>query len=412
LERPDYYAAHPLLRELVDDALERNPSVREAHSRYLATHENVPVVTALPDPMLTVGTFVRRVETRVGPQRASVMLSQRFPWRGKRGLRGEIVELEAAARYEIFHARQREIVAAVKTAFYELGYVDSALRIAAEETALLDHFERLATARYASGEGLQAAVVRLQAESTRIRSRVELLRQQRGTLRARINALLDRDPGAEIPAIDGLAPPESELDAEELLRLGTEHREELRAAEKFLERGERRVELAQRDRWPDLTLGVGYVDVGTRSDPAGLQMPPPDNGKNAFSVSLGLNLPLSGAKYEAGVRMAREELSTERYRYQDLLNQLELAITEEILRLENLRSQRDLFQRVLLPQAEEALRSIEAAYESGRVGVSVTDLLDGERVRLEVRLASTRFHSDELSSLAQIERAIGARFPR
>ena len=141
-------------------------------------------------------------------------------------------------------------------------------------------------------------------------------------------------------------------------------------------------------------------------------MPPPDNGRNALSLSLALNLPLAGGKYEAEVRKAREELTADRERYRELRNDLEVALTEEVLRLDTLRSQRNLFEGVLLVQAEEALRSLEAAYEGGLDGVNITDLLDGERTLLEVRLAEARFRSDELSALARIERAIGTRFPR
>ena len=39
------------------------------------------------------------------------------------------------------------------------------------------------------------------------------------------------------------------------------------------------------------------------------------------------------------------------------------------------------------------------------------DLLDGERVLLEVRLMIARYRSDYLVALADLERAIGVRFP-
>jgi outer membrane protein TolC len=60
----------------------------------------------------------------------------------------------------------------------------------------------------------------------------------------------------------------------------------------------------------------------------------------------------------------------------------------------------------LLPQAEQALRSTEAAYSTGTLGV--LDLPDSERVLLDVRLGLAKLNSDYMKSLAEMERAIGA----
>jgi outer membrane protein TolC len=64
----------------------------------------------------------------------------------------------------------------------------------------------------------------------------------------------------------------------------------------------------------------------------------------------------------------------------------------------------------LLPQAQEALSSTEAAYETGQLGT--LDLLDSERVLLEVRLMHERHYADYLVALANLERALGTAFPR
>jgi outer membrane protein TolC len=81
-----------------------------------------------------------------------------------------------------------------------------------------------------------------------------------------------------------------------------------------------------------------------------------------------------------------------------------------VIRAETLREQIRLFERALIPQSEEALRSTEAAYETAQLGV--LDLLDSERVLLGVRLMHARYRADLLIALAKLERAIGTRFPR
>ena len=51
-------------------------------------------------------------------------------------------------------------MAQVKETYYDLGYVDAAIDLAREEQSLLKHYETLARARYATGQGLRGCPVR------------------------------------------------------------------------------------------------------------------------------------------------------------------------------------------------------------------------------------------------------------
>lgn len=410
---PEFYAAEPLLRDFVDRALAASPGLKEAAARYRAALEKLPQVTALPDPMATFGQMLRSVETRVGPQLNTVTLSQALPWFGKLDLRGQLAAKEAAAAFETWRARQRDVVARVKSAFYNLGYVDAAIGVTREEQSILEHYERLAQDRYASGTGIQQAVIKAQAELTRILNRLYMLRQQRQTLAARLNTLMDQPPEAPIPTVRPAAPATegaAALDLAELYSVGEAHRHEVKAADALIERSERSVALAKKNFWPDIVVGAGLVNVGRRGDPAGIAAPPPDNGKNAWTVSVGVSLPIRRDKLKAAVRQAGEELAAQQESRATLVNDLEFDVRDQVIRLQTLADQIRLFENVLLPQAREAQRSTEAAYQTGQVGV--LDLLDGERVLLEVRLASERQRADYLVALAELERAIGTRFPR
>ncbi|HSF15049.1 MAG TPA: TolC family protein [Vicinamibacteria bacterium] len=408
-DEPEFYAPEDSLRDYVMEALEKNPAVRETFVRYRSALERVPQVSTLPDPMFTFGQAIRRVETRVGPQLNTFVFSQAFPWFGKLDLRGQVATQEALSMYQMFLASQREAIAQVKRAYYELTYVDRALVITREEQSLLEHYEALAQTRYATGQGLQQAVIKIQAEITRVLNRLDILGQQRESLVARLNTLMDRPPTDALPPTLPLSAPEVTLDLESLYELGDQNRQELKAVEERIERSERAIELAKKSSWPDFFIGVGVVNVGLRTDPAGLMLPPPDNGKNAVSVSAGINIPIWRDKYDAAVQEAGETLLAERSGYASVRNEMEFSIRDLVVRIETAREQIRLFEGVLIPQAEETLRATEAAYETGQLGV--LDLLDGERVLLNVRLGNARYYSDLLGALANLERAVGTRFP-
>lgn len=402
----EYYAPEAALWAYVDRALEANPAIGEALARSQAAALRVPQVTSLPDPMLNVGQAVRPPETRVGSQMNTLSISQVFPWFGKLDLRGRMATQEAIAASQLHVARRRDVIAAVKRAFYDLAYVDAAIVLSQEERALLDHYERLSQARYSTGQGLQQAVIRVQSEITKVVSRLNTLRQQRITLAARLNTLVNRPPDTPVPPVTRPALPDVAPDPEELHALAARHRQELLASRALVERSERAVELAKKDYWPDVAIGASYANILGRD----VLQPPPDNGKNALTLSVGVNIPLWRGKYRAGVRRATEETLAQRRSYEAMQNEVAFAVHDQVARLDTLRGQVRLFDDVLIPQAEEALRSTESAYQTGQVGV--LDLLDSERVLLQVRLGNARQEADLLIALAELERAVGTAFPR
>lgn len=410
VDESDFYAGDLHLQSYIEAALESNPALEEALARYRGALQKVPQVTSLPDPMLSFTQFIRNPETRVGPQLNTLMLTQKFPWFGKLDLKGRVVFKEAAAQYQVYRAQEREIIAWVKQAFYDLSYVDRAAEISQEDQLLLEHYEELAQIRYSTGQGLQQAVIKIQAEITKIINRLKILNQQRVSLVARLNTLMDRPPEEPLPTVGQLALPQMTLNLEELYDLGERNRQELKAVMARIEKSEQSIDLAKKDYWPNVTLSAGMINVGGRNDPAGLLLPPPDNGKNAYSFSVGINIPIRRDKYNAGVLEATEGLIANRKQYLNIRNEMEFSIRDQAIRIETLREQVELFEEVLIPQAEEALRSTESAYETGQLGA--LDLLDSERVLLELRLINARYYADYLRALANLERAIGTKFPR
>lgn len=404
-----FYTDHPVLEGMISKAVSRNPELRRGIARYRASLQKIPQVKSLPDPMVSFTQYLRSPETRVGPQSNITMLSQKFPWFGKLDLKGRIAASEASALYQEYLAKERNLAARLKTAFYELSYVDRVREVLEEEYRLMDHYERLSQIRYAQGKGLQLSVIKIQAEITRLQDREKMLHRQRVSLVSRLNTLMDLPPGQKILLITDVRIPEVSLDIEQLNTLGEDNRRELRASLDRIEKSEQSIELAKKAYWPDFTLSAGMANVEGREDLAGMLVPPPDNGKNAFSVTVGINIPLWRDKYRSGVIEAAENRIAEQLSYSLVRNEMEFSISDLASRLQTLEEQLDLYDSVLITQAEEVLKSAEAAYEEGQGGV--LDLLDSERFLLNTRLVAERYRADYMRSLAELERSVGTRFP-
>ena len=396
----------PRLNEFIQQALNRSPLLQQSLADYRASLQRLPQVGQLPDPKLAITQYARRPETRVGPQTTMVTLSQRFPWFGKLKDREQVSMQRSMVLREQHRAREAELVRKVKDAYYSLAYLDRVIEVTREEESILGHYETLAQARYAQGAGSLQGVVKLQAQITRSQHRLQLLQSQRVDVEARLNGLLDRSATTAVgPVRLSSPPPPRSIDVEQLLRTARVNRPEVQAAGHRIEVGKRQIELAQKGYRPDLSFGVSFVNVAGRSDRLGRLNPPDQNGKNIYGLTLGVNLPLRRKSQDAAVLEATESTISSRRGYRSLTRQVEVSIRAVGFRIQTLAEQIGLFERTLLPQAEQVLHSTEEAYATGRLGV--LDLLDSERDLFQLRTGLAQLISDYMKSLAELERAVG-----
>jgi outer membrane protein, heavy metal efflux system len=396
--------ADPPLAHLVNDVLERNPCVASLGAKARAAEQKAPQARALPDPMASLTLFLLPPETRVGPQQGALGLSQKLPWFGKLKLAEKAAVLEAAATWSRVSARRLELVTETRRLYYELAFLDAWARVVREDRATLGHYEELARARYASGVGLEQGVVKIQAEITRDDTRLLEIASRRATLLAQVNALRDRPESTPLevtglPTLPQLAPDEHELSADAMAR-----RPELAGAQADVERSATMIQLAKKAYKPDVTLGLNYTPVGTRTDLAGRQNPPQDNGQDILGVSAGVNLPIWRAKLTAGVEEATANRLAAEEAKRAVAAGIEQSLGDLTSRIPLIWDRLRLLDDVLSRQAEQSLRSAESAYAAGTL--NALDLLDAERVLLEVRIAGQRARADYAVALAQLDGAV------
>ena len=174
----DFHSADSQLRRLMAIMLAENPAIIQARARYRSGLQRVPQARPLPDPQLSYRYFTRSPETRVGPQEQALDLSQAIPWAGKRRLQAERAEEFAGSLAWRVRDIQRRLMAELKTNYFNAGYVQEALTINGEEMELLGRFEAIALTRYATGEGIQQSVIKVQTDITRLVDREVSLHKQ------------------------------------------------------------------------------------------------------------------------------------------------------------------------------------------------------------------------------------------
>jgi outer membrane protein TolC len=392
------------LRLLLEEVLERNPRLARFQAEASAVERRVPQVKALPDPTASLTWFLLPPQTRAGPQRAAVSLSQRLPWFGTLKLDEQAAVWEAAASRAHVEAARISLLTEARLGYLELQFLAREDQLVGEDRATLEHYAELALARYASGVGLDQAVIKIQAEITRTDTRLLGTASRRAAVMARLNALRDR------PQTDPIVVPEPaplrmcSLDGEVLRNRALAGRPELVSARAQVEAAELRVERTKKAYNPNLVVGLNYGYVGRRSDEAGRLNPPQDNGQDILGLTGGVSVPLWRSKLEAGV----EERVFNRLAAEEGLREVSAGIEGELgdllHRIPLLIEQLKLYDDVLLVQARQSLLSAESAYAAGTV--DALDLLDAERVLLGVRIAAERVRSDLAIAFAKLEGVI------
>ena len=145
--------ADEALRALVEETLQRNPTLRAGFARARAAAQKAPQVASLPDPTAEATAFLAPPETRVGPQRLMLGYSQPLPWLPKLDLREAAALDEAAALEHAVQADRLRLVTEVRRLYLELAFLDRSRDTAATFLEHLVRHEEVAQARYATGVG-------------------------------------------------------------------------------------------------------------------------------------------------------------------------------------------------------------------------------------------------------------------
>jgi outer membrane protein TolC len=379
-------------RLLLEEVLERNPRIARLAAEAAATAQRAPQARALPDPTVALTWYLLPPQTRTGPQRATVNVSQKLPWFGTLEIDEQVALWEASASRLMLEAAKIELLTAARIEMVELRFLAAEERWVREDRATLEHYAELALARYASGVGIDQVVVKIQAEITRIDARLLEIAARRASIVARINALRDRPQATPVLTADPRGIPPSNHDGGELRRIALEKRPEVAASRARIEAAAARVELAKKASSPDLFVGLNYGWVSRRDDRSAQLNPPEDNGQDIFGISGGMSVPLWTSSLEAGVaeRVNRRLAAEEGLR--EITASIDADLGDILHRLPLLEDQARLYEEVLLVQAQQSLRSAESAYAAGTVGA--LDLLDAERVLLQIRIAAERVRAD------------------
>ncbi|MFH1783159.1 MAG: TolC family protein [Candidatus Omnitrophota bacterium] len=384
---------------LIDEALQNNPSVQAAYNEWKAEEYKIGYVKGLPDPTANYAYFGESIETRVGPQEHKYGLSQKIPFPGKLHLKGKAQAKRASMLEKKYEAVKREVIKNVKFAFFDIFWVDKAINITEEEKSILESLEKVAQRKYESNLSPQQDVVKAQVELSKLIDKLLLLRQNRLSLEARINSLLNRSKGTSLENTGNIELKEFKYELPDLHKLASESRQELLAANLDIERANYEKSLARLDYLPDFTLGIDYTEIGSGHTTQ------PNDGDDAWMGKVAINVPIWFDKLGSQLKEKKARLESSKSNYETIENSIDYEVEDLYFKVSAYKDIISLYKTALVPQTEQAFEAARTGYETGKV--DFLNWLDAERVLLQTRLAYYKAIVDYEKSIAYLERVVG-----
>ena len=339
------------LQALLNEAFQGNPEIQAAKQRWEAAKSVPSQVKSLPDPI--VGLAYRGPDIM---REGRLAVQQEFPFPGKLGLRGEVAARGADRVGEIYEGIKLRVIAQLKESYFSLHFVHKSIEIVSKNIKILDEFEKTAEARYKVGKGIQQDLFRAQVELSRELEELTTLNQEKETLHADINRILNRPPAAPLgrPEEPQLTPLLYTLD--ELNEFATKNSPIIKGQGRAIEQGQSAVALANREYYPDFFVGVGAM----QSFRSGGQ-------QDAFGT-IGIKVPLYYAtKQRFGVKESLSSLERARKNHRTASQDVLFRVKDNFVRTERAKRLVNLLGKAIIPQASLALESSIAGYSVGKV---------------------------------------------
>ncbi len=388
------------LHQLINIAIHNNPGLKARKLAWQSKIQQYPQAIALNDPKLVYSESIHPIETRLGPQDRSLSVSQKLPYPGKRRLKGDVVKKDIAMAKMRYDKASRDLIVTLKQSFYELVYLESAIKITRQNKKLLERITHVATTDYANRASNLNSVAKAQSQYAQVSYDVQLLQELRATEITRLNTLLNRkadqplhiNPYARVPA-------KFAYSLSQLYHF-VESSEEIKIADLDIEKSRLQTRLSRYASKPDFDLGVKYTEIG-ESDIAGLAR----SGRDGLAVSIGINIPLNRAKNTAIKRQAHLDRLRKIEEKHNLANTLKNRIKTLYFKLNNAQRLITLYGKNLIPQANRAMQIAQLQYRENKG--SIASYLETQSTWLNFKLAYQRAIADYWKNLAQMEKLTG-----
>ena len=306
-----------------------------------------------------------------------------------------------------FEIALRDLVTDIKLAYYDYLFLVEATHINEENQKLLEQMIAIAQTKFRVGQGKYSNVIMAQVELSKLANAIITLEQQRETIIARLNTLLNASVDFPLGAPVSIEEDRVIPTLTELYALAVEERQEIQKQKLAISKMGLAVEMAKQMTYPDPTLGSSYFENRSMEDLKHTQKMP-----MTFSTRRTLN-PANTAWFAHRSSYIHEmdvKIEAMAYQIEKLESNIRFVVKKHHFGMETANRSIRLYRQTLLPQAQQALDAANTAYQVAQI--DFLSFLDVQRTLLNLRIEEQRALRDYRHHLAQLEQAVGVILPK
>ncbi len=380
--------------DVVRTVLERNPTLDQMRATAAAVAARYPQVTSLDDPNVAFTTAPGSAGSANADYAAKVEISQKLPYPGKRGLKGNVVQAEAAAAEDDVEEARLQLTESARSTLADYTLAVRAAEVAEENAKLLREFRQNAETRYKTGQGQQQDVLQAEVEIARQEERGISLRRAKKVAIARLNTLMHLPPDTPLPP-PGNADTPATLPDVARLREAALTRPDLRALTARVAAEEATLAVALKEYKPDVEVMAGYDGFWQGAGGRPLQ----------WQVGLRTNLPVRYARRGGAVEEARANVARRRAELARLADQINLQVQEAFEQVREADDVVNLYKVKVLPAAEANVKEARSGYANNKI--PFLNLIEAQRGLTALKDRYYEAVAESARRRAALERAIG-----
>ena len=384
----------------------RNPAIKSAESNFSASIESFSQVANLDEILRQYSAYTASIQTGVGPMKGQDSVKTKFPFPGTVSLKGQIVQHETEAAWQLLEAVRRDVITAARQTFYDLVFNRKAQKITADTVNLFEDLEAVATRRYEAGKTSFQDVVKIQIKTKVLQEDLITLKEMQRSIESRLIALLNIPPTNQIgyPAFvdKEKRPPQ----IERLYPVAESRRQEILIKQAQLDKMQDVLEMAETMVLPSFTLNYSAFDNQAINSVGSFAKRP--SFKTSSSASRGAGLPRNVwyGTNDAYVREIRQQVAALKESLAKTKAEAVNQVRERWFELDRARREKALYQDTVVSLSQSALDVSTSGYESGNV--SFADVINSYELWLSSNLTFEKKRSDYHIAWALLEQAVGA----
>lgn len=390
------------LRQAVEFALQDNGELKALREEKGVREAGKVRAGLYPNPVLDIEGTTGELSGSPSENSISVGISQEFLTMGKRGKRLRVAEKELEGFDRQIDNSGRSLTEEVKSTFYDLLLAEKKVELAERSIALNSQLLEVTKQRLEAGDIPELEVNLALVEVARSEGKKVEAERELYPAKARLLAMMGLPLDEEARFSGTLEGKPFPRGLAELKELALTKRPDIRALEAEKAKGDAEIALAQAERIPNITAGVGYQRENTAIDVAGSEAKDRDN---LIGLKLSIPIPLFD-RNQAGIREAQARKGSAENRYAFARLTVERQVEAAYAQLTMAEKSLAIYAKNIIPQLEENLALVQEAYRLGEVGILT--VIEEQKKFFEVNDGYLTALYNRQAALAKLEAAVGS----